>query len=592
MSNRIKAIGFKASRPELSVKRLDMWRAFLGLAVGAAFLGSVAKPSTSLASLTYSGPPQLSLDSTTYDEVSALKLKGAKVVWVNKTFFKSEGVDVESTQGFRQISERLKNEFGYLIPTKNTPSSLFDTQEKKFYPDRYGGPGLNGNLGSGRAASFGDFQLKGLGPTSMVGPHADLDHASGGVGATQAIAEAIWSEILNRETPHRSNLVVALIDTGLTEPLANGISQPRYLVVRQDPLRPAHFIANANEMAQEKKQLDERRTDANIERLRELMARYHANGSSAPLNATFPVFTEKVAAQWAYLHANLIHHGAVSPSNIDLSGAMLDLSSVSTLKGAMLAMGHDPKPFGDASVLDLYLLKPFYDAIVAHPKSGLTLPYESLRAHFNKAYDRAYRVEILKLTGLRDAVAEKMIETESGRRVFDRIEMLRKEGYTENIPTKVAVPEKSGDFQASKILALLGSSSAALADGSFSPWAFDALILNKGLRSQIQGEFSTFYREVYESSGINKETLSKEIAAQSAERNRDRSNLRRNFKTYVAKASRAVLSRFAPLDLQRWVDQQIDENTLHVKSDRELSKEIEKKRSHQKALSCPRAFAS
>jgi hypothetical protein len=577
-----------------TVKSLDMARAFWSAFI---ISSALVLPPQSHAELAYSGRPQMALADSTYDEVTALKLVNAKVVWVNKSFFKREGYNTESADGLQIVQQKVKDEFAFLIPTKNTPSTLFENIKKKFYPDRYGGPGLNGNLGSGRAASLGDFQLKGLGPTSMVGAHADLDHASGGVGATQAIAEAIWSEILDRETPHRSNLVVALIDTGLTEPLQKGIVQPRYLVVRQDPLRPAHFIANPSQMSEDKQARDATRTAENIALVQGLMARHHAlDATHTSLNDTFPIFAEKVAAQWAYLHANLIHHGAVSPSNIDVSGAMLDLSSVSTLKNAMLAMAHDPLPFGDAALLDRYLLRPFYDAVVESGKGGLTIPYNVIHARFKKAYEAHYRIEILKLTGLRPELAEKMAKEESGRRVFDRIEMLRNAGHTEKVATSATVPVKAGDYEASKIIAILGGSSSALADGTFSPLAFEALLLDKSLRAQIQLEFSDYFRQVYAEAsamGFNSRELAREISANSAELNRERSQLRRNLFTYISKAARAVISRFAPLNLQTWIDEQIESNGQHLKAGAaaQTPAQIEKSR-QRRALSCPKAFAS
>lgn len=387
----------------------------------------------------FEGPPSSGLAPETYSRVEARQLKGAKVVWLNKRYLSHHGQAAISAQDIEEAKARLLDSFAFLIPNKKVPASVLGEKTKLFYPSRYGGPGMNGNYGDGRAAAVGDFQLKGIGPTDMVGAKADLDHMSGGLSAIEAIPEAIWSVILAQEAPHGCNEVIAIIDTGLQEQKV--VSQPRYLLVRENPIRPAHFIPNLSPMSPEKRALDYQRVLDNAYRLRDLLWLDHAAGDqAATVDDLILNFTDKVADQWAYLHANLLHHGAVTPSNIDLSGKLLDLATMTTLPGALPSMAFDLLPFGDINVVDLYMIKPFFTELEASQKSPLRVTYQEAQQRLHRTYEKSYRLHLLKLVGTPDALGSDVSELPSAVKLALAIDDLRNAGYQGQVATKVQIP--------------------------------------------------------------------------------------------------------------------------------------------------------
>ncbi|RZA06477.1 MAG: hypothetical protein EOP11_10310, partial [Proteobacteria bacterium] len=524
-------------------------------------------PALAAEELYLDGPPRIGLADGTYLPMQAFRLKGARTVWINKDYFRARGIDVDTKAGQAKLNRLMEKEFGYLVPNKSVPKNLLSSESKTFYPDGYGGPGLNGNYGGARAASVADYQLKGLGPTTMLGAFADADHSSGGVGAAQAMAEAIWSVILNRESPDGSNQVVALLDTGLYEPLAKGISQPRFLVVREDPLRPAHFIANPSKKDEARTAIDAKRVSENLDRLK--------NGKVINADLTKPgaademlsTFADRVSAQWAYMHANLIHHGAVSPSNIDIRGPVLDLSSVSTLPGAMPAMAHDPLPFGDIKTVEKYLLKPFYDAIQESGQIPLSIDLETLQKKAEDAYNMHYRHELLRIAGMPDETAVTAADGPAGRQLVKLLDELRTTGYGERLKTKAAVPEIKGTFDSMAIIRLLGK-----APGK----APDARALNKLLKGatpeeaarlskEITAKFGAFYEELFEDGalrGMSQSAMEEAIARRTADLARDRKALRRNIMSYLKKGVGAIGSRVGFYDMQAGIDKVIEQNTM------------------------------
>jgi hypothetical protein len=522
-----------------------------------------------------SGESHQVLAPSTYDSIEARRLLSTKVVWINQDFLKSHGLDSQNPEVLEQIKLQINEAAGFLIPGPSTPASSFGSETKKVFPDAYGGTGMNGNYGSGRAASIGelrlkgfggislgDVQVKGIGQTTMLGEKADLNHTSGGYGAPEAIAEAIWSVVLNRETPYGVNQVIALIDTGLSEPLGHGVSQPRYLVVREDPVRPAHFMKNTNSMSPERKVEDAQRTADNVQRLEAVMARWHSKPgeASTSLYKMFLNYTEKVATQWAYLHANLIHHGAVTPSNFELSGRLLDLSTMSTLPGAMKSMGQDVMPFGDARILDVYLLRPFYYSLV---RSGANLPrsYDEIQALYFRTYERQYRVEILKLTGIPESLASEMSNRASGKKLFELIERLRNAGNKERVETGYRVPNTKGTYDVQWLLRTMGKMASAPKDSMMLKLKFS----DHALRAEILSAFEDYYRDLVATgskAGLSPIDLFASVAERTEKMNYDRSELRRNFSAYAANVARALMGRWRMTNVQTWMDGFIERNTF------------------------------
>ena len=102
---------------------------------------------------------------------------------------------------------------------------------------------MNGNIGDGRTSVDGDENFKGIGPTGMVNPYTEEGHNSGTLKIDHAILESVWSKLLDLELPYGANRVRGILGTGTIEDREEypGL---RVVIVRDDFLRPAHFILN------------------------------------------------------------------------------------------------------------------------------------------------------------------------------------------------------------------------------------------------------------------------------------------------------------------------------------------------------------
>jgi len=142
------------------------------------------------------------------------------------------------------LDEKLKRELSsltYQIPRRTDSPHAFTDQEKTVYVDRIGGDGLNNNFGSGRAASNGFVQIKGIGTTPLVSAAADFDHAHGGASVLDSAVEAVYAAV-NAELPYGSNAVIGIFETGTFAPWDESGEEELAAVVRPDPVRLGAFI--------------------------------------------------------------------------------------------------------------------------------------------------------------------------------------------------------------------------------------------------------------------------------------------------------------------------------------------------------------
>lgn len=136
----------------------------------------------------------------------------------------------------------LLDEFAYLVPLPGDLSTQYLSQRKTFYADRYGDDGLTPHGGSGRVGISGGFQVKGIGPTPLVGRHADWLHNHGCMWLEEAVRESLVSELIHREFPVGSVPVIAIIDTGVDASFTlQSPDRRRALVIRPSFYRPAHM---------------------------------------------------------------------------------------------------------------------------------------------------------------------------------------------------------------------------------------------------------------------------------------------------------------------------------------------------------------
>jgi len=207
--------------------------------------------------------------------------------------------------------------------------------------DKYGGFGVGPNGGSGRAATIGAFQIKGVGATPLASSTTEIQHRHGGMTLADCICEAIWGEILSFALPYGACRCVAMFsvegycrwDHDPMLSIKNGryaemALAPRGLYVRVAPVRPAHFLRNYKyDLSREGVRADVARVKAAVEAADHLFRYRRVNGvdqeQEDPITA-LRSFCGRLAAQVSAARARRIWHGSITPSNMDLSGRWLD----------------------------------------------------------------------------------------------------------------------------------------------------------------------------------------------------------------------------------------------------------------------------
>jgi hypothetical protein len=173
---------------------------------------------------------------------SVAPIPDAAVLWLNCRWFSQRGLAIGCDPALRsRVEAWVLEQFAVSTPAARDTSG---PDERVAYADRYGDPGgTSPHGGSGRVATIGNFQVKGVGPTPLVGS-ATWIHSHGHVSLNEAICEAIYGELLDLELPFGAIPVIAIIETGETfrTPQSVGKDIRRALIVRPAILRPAHML--------------------------------------------------------------------------------------------------------------------------------------------------------------------------------------------------------------------------------------------------------------------------------------------------------------------------------------------------------------
>ncbi len=179
----------------------------------------------------------------------ARQLRHATVLWINRRWFLERMLDVTCDELRARVSTWLLDEFAYVVPQQGDPQEAFTEVTRTLHADRYGSStGRTVHGGSGRVATMGCYQAKGVGVTPLVGTGGDVEHATGYCSIEEGIREAIYAEIAAAEFPYGAVPIVAILDTGLTFYPGRQANMgahadpptPRALVIRPAVLRIAH----------------------------------------------------------------------------------------------------------------------------------------------------------------------------------------------------------------------------------------------------------------------------------------------------------------------------------------------------------------
>jgi len=249
-------------------------------------------------------------------------LPNAQIVWLNKRWFFSAGINLDDPSIEQQISQWLLSTFAVSSVQKLCSSGSFGTT--RLGADRYGASWGASHGGSGRCGHLGLFNAKGIGPTALVSPNVDWAHSHGCLYLFEAIREAIASEIANAEMPHGATSVIAIIDAGFSlRPDENSAPEPCAILVRPNFIRLAHFERSVFFGTAGFKGSDQYQDSLRVKEAIGTITR--------ETSFRLPEMLTKLAEQVAASRAYRLWAGRPTTDNVTIDGAFLDFGNFRSL---------------------------------------------------------------------------------------------------------------------------------------------------------------------------------------------------------------------------------------------------------------------
>jgi hypothetical protein len=349
-----------------------------------------------------------------FAEFAAVRAPG-RVIWCNFDLARKLGFDVpRSNELTSELHEQLINALSFraVQPKDDTRGQ----ETIKMYADRYGGEGVSPALGAGRAGflPYGNLYVKGVGFTPLF-KHDDPDdfgHSHGGLQMDDCLSEALFAEVNENLFPTGASRVVAIIDQGLHVTTPKGQRIPIALAVRAGAqLRPAHLMS--------------RHTPGGA-LLEKFVSMTRATGQLVTRR------DQRTGAELPHVHATMLRviddhariaaesfrwrtiHGALSSSNMEMSGAMLDLPTQSSQPrtAPIRSLDHIELAFGAEHIERGAQLVPVYRRLMRNtPRSKretFGVKWIDIPKEMNRAYDQHLQVLLLCAAGLKMEVARRI----------------------------------------------------------------------------------------------------------------------------------------------------------------------------------------
>jgi hypothetical protein len=347
-----------------------------------------------------------------FAEFTAVRTSG-KVIWCNFELARQLGFAVpRSNQLTPEFHEQL---VASLSMRAAKPGEDLGSQNLvTMYADKYGGDGVGPALGAGRAGflTYGNLYVKGIGFTPLFKHNDpnDFVHSHGGVHLEDCLSEAVFGEVNENLFTLGSTRILAIIDQDkyVTEP--SGRRRHIGLAVRVGAqLRPGHLLGKRARGSASLLEMFISMTTATNQLV---TRRDEANGVEIPdVSSTMLRVIDDHARTGADSFRWRMIHGALSPSNMDLSGAMLDLPTQSTqprtapifkLDYALSVFGTEHKERG-------FQLVPMYRRLLRTTDSAIrerfNLKWLNISNEMDKAYSKYLQVKLLSAAGLKTEVA-------------------------------------------------------------------------------------------------------------------------------------------------------------------------------------------
>ena len=346
----------------------------------------------------------------------AARLTKARVIWLNRRWFAEKGLPLDEPDTRQRVEQWMLEKFAYAVVDQTQPDSFSREDSCTLFADRYGSnSGYFPHGGSGRAAVFGGFSVKGVGATPLVGSGVNREHSHGCASLNVAIRETIYSEVFDLEFPHGAVPTVALLDAGAVFESSSrpGVFLQRALIVRPSQMRLAHLQRAPGLLDPIDGHCNSQIEDA--ARTRDYVAEFERRSAAAATETHKFLATlfGNLAAQAAFGQVHRLYSGGYFSSNLAVSAALMDFGNAYALpnwrNGRVLdhdlGFGRELHTLNATSIsLDFFFQK-YSSASYVKSSRGEVI---------SAAHLRAFSSEILRVWGLKedqnDSTADRVIE--------------------------------------------------------------------------------------------------------------------------------------------------------------------------------------
>ncbi|MCY4756788.1 hypothetical protein [Pelomonas aquatica] len=248
------------------------------------------------------------------------RVEQASLAWVNWALAEDDPVFSALGRDEEAYRSHLLDQCAYRV-TSHGPGEHFAAA------DRYGGRGLAGNGGAGRAAFLNQYYVKGVGRTPLLGVSDDFSHASGDAYLEEAVREAIFAEIFHAECPFGAIRTLAIMTYGQSVFWdAVDKTETLVLVIRRRFMRIGHFAR-----ALGFKSFVERDGSADDARVADMLMRFREAKGSDGVFRWLNLVGEAAAMQLGYFFAHRLNQGSPTLSNWSCNAAILDFGASSSI---------------------------------------------------------------------------------------------------------------------------------------------------------------------------------------------------------------------------------------------------------------------
>jgi hypothetical protein len=344
--------------------------------------------------------------------VAAEQVSG-KIVWCNFALARELGFDVPpSNLMTSEFHAHLIDALSYRAVQPKEATG--DGKIIRLYADRYGGAGVAPALGSARSGflPYGNLFLKGIGFTPLF-KHDNADdfaHSTGLMPLGEGLFEAVFGEVNDNLFTHGTTRILALIDQDKHLVYPDGRKRLCAIAVRAGTqLRPGHLLAVRIRRKNFRLHLFLAITRASGQLV---MRRGSTAMALTPdIKATMLRVLDDHARSSAELFRWRMLHGALSPSNMEMSAAMLDLATQTSQPrtAPIRVLTWDGSIFGREHLERAIQLWVMYRAllrsITTPQRRRLNAVAIDLTDEIGRRYERHLPLVLLRAVGLKEEVA-------------------------------------------------------------------------------------------------------------------------------------------------------------------------------------------